>query len=150
DPLFLQFKEAQESVLFPYARPKTPYENQGRRVVAGQRLIQGAPDILLGWGEVTGIQFYSRQMRDMKGGVEFDPGENPNFIEYCGLCGWGVAMADAKSGDASMIAGYCGKSESLDEAMAAFGRAYAEQTERDHEALAAAIKSRRLTAASEF
>jgi uncharacterized protein (DUF2252 family) len=150
DPLFLQFKEAQESVLAPYARPKTPYENQGRRVVVGQRLIQGAPDILLGWGEVSGIQFYVRQMRDMKGGIEFEPGKNPNFVEYCGLCGWALALAHAKSGDAAMIAGYCGKSEALDEAMAAFGRAYAKQTERDHEAMAAAVKSGRLTAASKF
>ena len=150
DPLFLQFKEAQESVLAPYASPKTPYENQGRRVVAGQRLIQGAPDILLGWGEMSGIQFYVRQMRDMKGGIEFEPGDNPNFVEYCDLCGWALALAHAKSGDAAMIAGYCGKSEALDEAMAAFGRAYAKQTERDHEAMAAAVKSGRLTAASKF
>jgi len=150
DPLFLQFKEAQESVLAPYASPKTPYENQGRRVVAGQRLIQGAPDILLGWGKVSGIQFYVRQMRDMKGGIEFEPGKNPNFIEYCGLCGWALALAHAKSGDAAMIAGYCGKSEELDEAMAAFGRAYAKQTDSDHEAMTAAVKSGRLTAASKF
>jgi uncharacterized protein (DUF2252 family) len=150
DPLFLQFKEAQESVLAPYASPKTSYENQGRRVVAGQRLIQGAPDILLGWGEVSGIQFYVRQMRDMKGGVEFEPGNNPNFVEYCGLCGWALALAHAKSGDAAMIAGYCGKSEALDEAMAAFGRAYAKQTERDHEAMEAAVKSGRLATASKF
>jgi uncharacterized protein (DUF2252 family) len=150
DPLFLQFKEAQDSVLAPYTNLKTPYANQGQRVVDGQRLIQGAPDILLGWGEVTGIQFYVCQMRDMKGGIEFEPGNNPNFIEYCGLWGWALALAHAKSGDAAMIAGYCGKSESLDEAMAAFARAYAKQTERDHETLAAAVKSGRLTAASKF
>jgi uncharacterized protein (DUF2252 family) len=149
-PLFLQFKEAQASVLAPYASVKAPYTNEGERVVAGQRLIQGAPDILLGWGEVSGIQFYVRQMRDMKGGIEFEPGKNPNFVEYCGLCGWALALAHAKSGDAAMIAGYCGKSEALDEAMAAFGRAYANQTERDHEAMPAAVKSGRLTAASKF
>ncbi len=150
DPLFLQYKEAQASVLAPYASVKAPYTNEGQRVVAGQRLIQGAPDILLGWGEVSGIQFYVRQMRDMKGGIEFEPGKNPNFVEYCGLCGWALALAHAKSGDAAMIAGYCGKSEALDEAMAAFGRAYAKQTERDHEAMAAAVKSGRLAAASKF
>jgi uncharacterized protein (DUF2252 family) len=150
DPLFLQYKEAQASVLAPYVKVKAPYTNEGERVVSGQRLIQGAPDILLGWGEISGIQFYVRQMRDMKGGIEFEPGKNPNFIEYCGLCGWALALAHAKSGDAAMIAGYCGKSEALDEAMATFGRAYAKQTERDHEAMAAAVKGGRLTAASKF
>ena len=150
DPLFMQFKEAQASVLAPYAKVKAPYTNEGERVVAGQRLIQGAPDIFLGWGEVSGIQFYVRQMRDMKGGIEFEPGKNPNFVEYRGLCGWALALAHAKSGDAAMIAEYCGKSEALDEAMAAFGRRYAKQTERDHEAMAAAVKSGRLTAASKF
>ena len=99
---------------------------------------------------MSGIQFYVRQMRDMKGGIEFEPGKNPNFVEYCALCGWALALAHAKSGDAAMIAGYCGKSEALDEAMAAFERAYAKQTERDHEAMAAAVKSGRLTAASKF
>jgi uncharacterized protein (DUF2252 family) len=152
DPLFLQFKEAQESVLAPYARPKTPYANQGRRVVDGQRLIQGSPDILLGWGELSGTQFYVRQMRDMKGGVEFEPGKNklPNYIEYCGLCGWALALAHARSGDAAMIAGYCGKGEGLDEAMTVFGCSYGEQTERDHMAMAEAVKSGRLAAASRF
>jgi uncharacterized protein (DUF2252 family) len=150
DPLFLQVKQAQASVLAPYWRVSAPYKNEGQRVVAGQRLIQGAPDILLGWGAIKGIEFYVRQMRDMKGGIEFAPGKNPNFVEYCGLCGWALALAHAKSGDAAMIAGYCGKSDALDEAMAAFGRAYAKQTERDYEALSGAVKSGRLTAASKF
>ena len=152
DPLFLQAKEAQPSVLAPYARTKLPYANQGRRVVVGQRIIQGAPDIFLGWGELGGIHFYVRQLRDMKGGAEFVPGQTKmaNFIEYCGLCGWALALAHAKSGDAAMIAGYCGKSEALDEAMASFAHAYAEQTDRDHAAMAAAVKSNRLSAAEVF
>lgn len=150
DPLFLQVKQAQASVLAPYSRVSAPYRNEGQRVVTGQRLIQGAPDILLGWGEIGGIEFYVRQMRDMKGGIEFEPGENPNFAEYCALCGWALALAHAKSGDAAMIAGYCGQSDALDDALAAFGRAYARQTERDYEAMTGAVKSGRLNAASTF
>ena len=148
DPLFLQFKEAQPSVLAPYAKTTMPYANEGRRVVVGQRIIQGAPDIFLGWGEVDGIQYYIRQLRDMKGGAEFLPGATimSNFIEYCGLCGWALALAHAKSGDPAMIAGYCGKSEELDEAMATFAHAYADQTERDHAALAEAVASGRVQA----
>lgn len=102
--------------------------------------------------EVSGIHYYIRQLRDMKGSAEFVPGETKmsNFIEYCGLCGWALALAHAKSGDPAMIAGYCGKSEELDEAMAAFANAYADQTERDHAALVKAAKSGRLSVAKEF
>ena len=152
DPLFLQVKEAQPSVLAPYAKTAMPYANEGRRVVVGQRIIQGAPDIFLGWGEVSGIHYYIRQLRDMKGGAEFAPGKTimPNFIEYCGLCGWALALAHAKSGDAAMIAGYCGKSDELDGAMATFAHAYADQTERDHAAMLAAARSRQLSVAKVF
>jgi uncharacterized protein (DUF2252 family) len=111
DPLFLQVKEAQESVLAPYVGPSA-YANQGHRVVAGQRLIQGAPDIFLGWAEQDGRHYYVRQLRDMKGGLEFDPGkvQAANFPAYCMLCGWALALAHAKSGDAALIAGYVGTS----------------------------------------
>ena len=111
DPLFLQYKEAQTSVLAPYS--KTPrWECEGKRVVVGQRLIQGAPDIFLGWGITGGgSHFYMRQLRDMKGGVEFDPKNVKYFPEYCKLCGWALALAHAKSGDPAAIAGYLGKSE---------------------------------------
>jgi hypothetical protein len=152
DPLFLQVKEAQASVMAPYAKSVLPYANEGRRVVVGQRMIQGAPDIFLGWFEQDKRHYYVRQLRDMKGGAEFVPGQNrlSNFIEYCGLCGWALALAHAKSGDAAMLAGYCGRSDALDEAMASFAFAYADQTERDHATMAKAAKSGRIEVASEF
>ncbi len=156
DPLFLQVKEAQPSVLAPYTgnspTDDPAIENQGHRVVAGQRLIQGAPDIFLGWGEQDGIQYYVRQLRDMKGGVEFDPAKFrvASLPDYCGLCGWALALAHAKSSDAAMLAGYVGKSEDLDEALAKFAHDYADQTERDYELLAAAARQGRIKVASEF
>lgn len=145
DPLFLQLKEAQLSVLQPYAN-KSTYKNNGQRVVAGQRLIQGAPDIFLGWGEIDGIQFYTRQMRDMKGGLEFDPAKikTKNIPYYTALCGWALALAHAKSGDAALISGYVGKSDELDEAMTRFAFAYADQTEKDYYALSNAVKTGRI------
>ena len=149
DPLFLQLKEAQPSVLEPYLS-KSIYPNQGQRVVAGQRLIQGAPDIFLGWGEQGGMQYYVRQLRDMKGGVEFDPKKvkTENMDQYSSLCAWALALAHAKSGDAAMIAGYVGKSDELDEAMVNFAFAYADQTDKDYQALADAAKSGRIKVAS--
>jgi uncharacterized protein (DUF2252 family) len=149
DPLFLQLKEAQPSVLEPYV-PKSVYANQGQRVVIGQRLIQAAPDIFLGWFEIGGLHFYVRQLRDMKGGVEFDPKKVKieNMPQYGSLCGWALAMAHAKSGDAAMIAGYAGKSDVLDEAMVRFAFAYADQTEKDYRKLVAAAKSGRIKVAN--
>jgi len=150
DPLFLQLKEAQPSVLDPYAS-KSIYKNNGERVVAGQRLIQGAPDIFLGWGEVSGIQFYVRQLRDMKGGVEFDPDtvNIENLPMYAGLCAWAMALAHAKSGDAAMLSGYIGKGKELKDALVRFAFAYADQTEKDHKALQAAAKSGRIKVAKD-
>jgi len=149
DPLFLQYKEAQPSVLAPYS--KTPrWDCEGRRVVVGQRLIQGAPDIFLGWGmQRNGSHFYIRQLRDMKGGLNFEPNKarGKNFPEYCKLCGWALALAHAKSGDPAVIAGYLGKSEGMDEAVARFAVAYAEQTDRDHDALVKAARSKRVPVA---
>jgi len=148
DPLFLQFKEAQPSVLAPYLG-KSAYTKQGQRVVAGQRMIQGAPDIFLGWGELDGVHFYMRQLRDMKGGPEFD-GSNfteENAIEYGKLCAWALALAHAKSGDAAMLHGYMGKSDALDKAMVRFAFAYAAQNEQDYNALVAAAKSKRIKVA---
>jgi uncharacterized protein (DUF2252 family) len=150
DPLFLQVKEAQPSVLEPFVN-KSGYSNPGQRVVAGQRLIQGAPDIFLGWGELEkGFTFYIRQLRDMKGGVEFDPEKVKieNLPQYCSLCAWALALAHAKSGDAAMISGYIGNSGELDKAMVRFAFAYADQTEKDHQALAAASKSGRIKVAA--
>ena len=149
DPLFLQLKEAQPSVLEPFLS-KSTYPHSGQRVVQGQRLIQAAPDIFLGWGEQDGIQFYVRQLRDMKGGAEFTPGTTKleNIPAYCGMCAWALALSHAKSGDAAMIAGYAGNSDELDEAMVRFAFAYAAQNEKDYNALAAAAKSGRIKVAA--
>ncbi len=152
DPLFLQVKQAQPSVLAPYVEGELPFTNQGRRVVVGQRLTQGAPDIFLGWGEGLQNHFYIRQLADMKGSVSFGEGDVDQletFEEYCTLCGWALALAHAKSGDPAMIAGYCGNSDELDEAMAKFAMAYARQTDKDHEALDKARRSGRIRVASE-
>jgi len=151
DPLFLQVKEAQPSVLEPFLPGAPHYANHGKRVVEGQRLIQGAPDIFLGWGEQDGIHFYVRQMRDMKGGVEFDPAKLKiaNIPQYTSLCGWSLAQAHAKSGDAAMIAGYVGNSDELDEAMCRFGVSYADQTEKDFKVLLTAAKKGRIKLAGE-
>jgi uncharacterized protein (DUF2252 family) len=150
DPLFLQVKEAQASVLAPFAGA-SGYVNNGQRVVVGQRIIQGAPDIFLGWGEVDGYDFYVRQLRDMKGGAELDRETTPleNLPDYGALCGWALALAHAKSGDAAMLAGYLGKSGVMDEAIARFAVAYADQTEQDHKVLAAAARQARIPVATE-
>lgn len=150
DPLFLQVKEAQPSVLQPYCE-KSKYQYEGRRVVVGQRLIQGAPDIFLGWGTIEQTHFYVRQLRDLKGSVTFNENDAlPSaFGEYCELCGWALALAHAKSGDAAMISGYLGKSDSMDEAISKFAHAYADQTERDYEALVRAKAEGRIVVAAE-
>lgn len=152
DPLFLQVKQAQSSVLEPYVDMKLPFENEGRRVVVGQRMIQGSPDIFLGWGRVEGGDFYVRQLSDMKGSMEFEEGNTEKleaFLEYCGLCGWALALAHAKSGDAAKIAGYCGNSDEFDDAIAKFSMAYAKQTDRDYETLDKARRAGRIRVASD-
>ena len=143
DPLFLQIKEAQPSVLAPYApAPLPPSGNQGERVVSGQRLIQGSPDIFLGWGELDGVHFYVRQLRDMKGSIDLEPGaiSLKGFNAYCSLCGWALALAHAKSGDPAMISGYIGKSDEFETAITQFAASYASQTDRDHATMAAAAQ----------
>jgi uncharacterized protein (DUF2252 family) len=156
DPLFLQVKEAQPSVLAPFAKDRSnqmiPDQNEGHRVVVGQRLIQGAPDIFLGWGELDGVQYYVRQLRDMKGGIKLEPDQIrvTKFPYYCELCGWALALAHAKSGDAAMLSGYVGENEALDDALVKFAHAYADQTEQDYEQLAAAARTGRIQVASEF
>ena len=126
------------------------WESEGKRVVMGQRLIQGAPDIFLGWctDRIVG-DFYVRQLRDMKGGPDLDPAVFParDFPDYCELCGWALAHAHAKSGDPAAIAGYLGKSEAMDDAVARFAFAYAEQNDRDYDALKRAAKSKRIPVA---
>ncbi len=150
DPLFLQFKEAEESVLAPYLKAAPTFQNQGFRVVSGQRLIQGSPDILLGCGILNKTHFYVRQLRDMKGSYEFDPKTitRKGMEIYCGLCGWALALAHAKSGDAAMIAGYLGKTDEIDEALTKFAFAYSEQNERDYGELQKAARTHRIEVSS--
>jgi hypothetical protein len=150
DPLLLQVKEAQRSVLEPYAG-KSPYQNQGQRVVHGQRLMQSASDIFLGWSrsESGGFDFYVRQLRDMKGSVPLEAMTPPDLADYGEYCGRALARAHAKSGDAAKVSGYLGKSDAFDRAVAAFAAAYADQTERDHAALKDAVGSGRLQAVEE-
>jgi len=149
DPLFLQYKEAQESVLAPHLKGAPVYQNQGFRVVSGQHLIQGSPDILLGWGAINKTDFYVRQLRDMKGSYEFDPQSTSNkgMEAYCGLCGWALALAHAKSGDAAMIAGYLGKTDEIDEALTRFAFAYDKQNELDYAELQKAARTKRIKVA---
>jgi uncharacterized protein (DUF2252 family) len=141
DPLFLQVKEAEASVLEAHL-PKSAYKNQGHRVVAGQRLMQAASDIFLGWlrGK-AGRDYYWRQLRDMKGSAKIEGMSPEELVLYAGLCGWALARAHARSGDRVQISAYLGKSERFDGAIVDFAEAYADQTERDHAALCAAVES---------
>ncbi len=145
DPLFLQIKEAFPSVLEPYAE-KCKFPNHGQRVVRGQQFIQAASDIFLGWGRVGGADFYVRQLRDMKASVDVALLPPDRMVMYAALCGWALARAHARSGDAARIAGYLGTSATFDDAIVAFATAYADQAERDHAALVAAVKSGRIHA----
>jgi uncharacterized protein (DUF2252 family) len=144
DPLFLQVKEAGPSILENYVKSST-YQHHGHRVVAGQRLMQAASDIFLGWFRGTeGRDFYWRQLRDMKGSANVE-GMSPDELALYGkLCGWALARAHARSGDRVQISAYLGKSERFDVAIADFAKEYADQTERDHAALCAAVKSGRV------
>ena len=145
-PLILQFKESCRSVLEPYAG-KSQYENQGQRVVMGQRLMQSSSDIFLGWARGReGRDFFVRQLRDMKMSVPIEGVTPAQLKRYSGVCGQVLARAHAKSGDAATISGYIGKSDVFDEALGDFALAYADQTERDHAALVEAVNSGRLEA----
>jgi uncharacterized protein (DUF2252 family) len=149
DPLFLQFKEALASVLEPYAG-KSPYANHGERVVTGQRMLQSASDIFLGWTrDDDGHSYYFRQLRDMKMAINVEEMSGQDWLEYVELCGWALARAHARTGDAARIAGYLGKKDTFDRAIAKFAIHCADQTERDHAALVRAIRSRRLPANSD-
>ncbi|QSA97844.1 DUF2252 domain-containing protein [Methylococcus sp. EFPC2] len=145
-PLLLQFKEACPSVLEPYAG-KSAYKNHGQRVVVGQRLMQSSSDIFLGWCRGRrGYDFFGRQIRDMKLSIPIEEISAKQLKRYAGLCGWTLARAHAKSGDAATISGYLGKSDVFDQAIGDFALAYADQTARDHAALVAAERSGRIEA----
>jgi uncharacterized protein (DUF2252 family) len=145
-PLVLQFKEAVRSVLEPHAG-KSAYDNQGQRVVVGQRLMQSSSDIFLGWVRGRrGHDFFVRQLRDMKMSMPVDGFSAAQLKEYARICGWTLARAHAKSGDAATISGYLGKSDAFDRALGEFAHAYADQTQRDHAVLVQAIRSGRVKA----
>jgi uncharacterized protein (DUF2252 family) len=148
DPLLLQVKQANASVLEPYAG-KSVYPNQGQRVVVGQRLMQAASDMMLGWtvGKVEGRHFYLRQLRDMKLSAIIETMEPETMRVYAKLCGWALARAHARSGDASMISGYLGNSDVFDNAIVKFAAAYADQTESDHRSMRKAAGNGRLEVA---
>lgn len=150
DPLFLQFKEAVESVLEPYAG-KNAYPHHGQRVVMGQRLMQPASDQFLGWvtAEATGKQFYVRQLRDAKIKPLVETFDSDMLLIYAKACGWVLARAHAKAGDVATICGYLGGSGQFDEAVGDFSIAYADQAERDHAALKAAVRRGKITAYQE-
>jgi len=150
DPLFLQAKEAEASVLEPYVGASR-FRNHGRRVVEGQRLMQATGDIFLGWCRAAGPDgrrrdFYVRQLWDWKRSVEIERLSPHGFEVYARICGWTLARAHARSGDRVAIASYLGGGDSFDRALADFGEAYADQSERDHAALLEAISSGRLEA----
>jgi uncharacterized protein (DUF2252 family) len=147
DPLFLQFKEAVASVMEPYAG-KSAYAHHGQRVVMGQRLMQPASDLFLGWltVEAAGAQFYVRQLRDAKIKPLVETFDSALLDVYAKACGWVLARAHAKAGDAATISGYLGTSAQFDETMGDFAATYADQAERDHAALKAAVRKGRVTA----
>jgi uncharacterized protein (DUF2252 family) len=143
DPLFLQIKEAQRSVV-EQALGLGKHGRHGQRVVEGQRIMQAASDLFLGWGRAGRHHYYVRQLRDMKASVNLDDLNAEELTDYAALCGWALARAHACSGDAARIGGYLGKRQAFDEAIATFAYAYADQTERDFDTLAHAAKTGRI------
>ncbi len=145
DALFLQVKEARASVLEPFAG-KSGYANHGQRVVVGQRLMQAASDMFLGWTTLRGRHFYIRQLNDMKIKPAVELLDADGMGAYAEGCAWALARAHAKSGDAASISGYLGNTPAFDEAIARFALAYADQNERDYAALTDAIRRGRIEA----
>jgi uncharacterized protein (DUF2252 family) len=151
DPLFLQLKEAQRSVLEPFVG-KSEYANCGQRVVAGQRLMQATGDIFLGWDHTSGgldgheRDFYVRQLKDWKSSFTIEAARPPGAAAYGKVCGWTLARAHARSGDRIAISSYLGSGDVFDQATAAFAETYADQNQRDYDALKHAVESGRITA----
>ena len=147
DPLFLQVKEATASVLEDHL-PKSRYKQPGQRVVHGQRMMQAASDIFLGWTKGVDVtrHFYWRQLRDMKGSAEVESMAPVGLRFYAGICGWTLARAHARSGDPIAIAAYLGEDDQFDRSITDFSKRYAEQNEQDYQAFAEAIRSGRLEA----
>jgi hypothetical protein len=154
EPLFLQAKEAQPSVLAEYCG-RSQYANQGERVVAGQRLMQAQSDIFLGWTRAHGPDgvdrdFYVRQLRDWKFSAPIEAMIPPGMTFYARMCGWTLARAHARSGDRIALAAYLGGSAKFDQAIADFAETYADQNEHDYAAFQAAVKDGRAEATTEI
>jgi hypothetical protein len=133
-------------VLEPYAG-KSRYANHGERVVTGQRMLQSASDVFLGWTQdEEGHDYYFRQLRDMKMKIDLENMTKGDWLEYVQICGWTLARAHARTGDAAMIGGYLGKNDTFDSALAKFAISYADQAESDHATLVKAIRAGRLKA----
>jgi hypothetical protein len=147
DPLFLQIKEATASVLEAYL-PKSRYGQHGARVVHGQRMMQAASDIYLGWTKGIDVNrhFYWRQLRDMKGSILVEEMIPLGLTFYAGICGWTMARAHARSGDPVAIAAYLGASDAFDKSITDFSQRYADQNEQDYEDFVKAVQSGRLQA----
>jgi uncharacterized protein (DUF2252 family) len=146
DPMLLQFKEALPSVLEPYAG-KSRYANHGDRVVTGQRMLQSASDVFLGWTrDEEGRSYYFRQLRDMKMKIDLENMTKGDWLEYVEICGWTLARGHARTGDAALIGGYLGKNDMFDSALAKFAASYADQADRDHATLVKAIRAGQLKA----
>ncbi len=150
-PLFLQFKEARRSVLADYVKARSKVRHDGQRVVEGQRLMQSASDLFLGWTTgPNGRHFYVRQLRDMKISAELETFDAPTFVAYARVCGRALARAHAKaSGLAAQISGYIGKSDALADALFKYAKSYAKQNEKDFERFQQACRKGRLQARSE-
>jgi hypothetical protein len=150
EALLLQAKQAEASVLAGYLG-ESEYANEGQRVVAGQRLMQATSDIFLGWMRAPSIEgpdrdYYLRQLRDWKLSAELELMDPVSMGRYASLCGWTLARAHARSGDRIAISAYLGGTSEFDNAIADFGESYADQSERDHAALAAAVEAGRVQA----
>jgi hypothetical protein len=149
EPLFLQVKEAQASVLEGFVGP-SPHASNGERVVHGQHLMQAESDIFLGWSTTTGVDgvtrdYYFRQLHDWKGSAIVETMTPPQLAQYGHLCSWTLARAHARSGDRIAVASYLGSGDDFDQAIAEFSETYADQNERDYDALVQAEKDGRVT-----
>jgi uncharacterized protein (DUF2252 family) len=145
DVIFLQVKQARRSVVARFVHGESAlHAHQGQRVVEYQQALQTVSDPLLGWATINDRQYYVRQFRDMKGAIPIDRIDAAALADYAGVCGHLLAKGHARTSGASMIAGYLGSSEKVDVAMCRFAQAYADQTERDHQALVDAVAAGKL------
>lgn len=148
DPLFLQVKEEPPSAYAAYVKKQPGPTHEGQRVAEGQRLMQAQSDIFLGWTALDGRHYLVRQLNDHKAAIETEDLNGHALVEFAQVCGEILAKAHARSGDACVLAGYCGMADKLDKAVAEFAVAYADQTEKDYQGLLAAIKAGTLKAAN--